>query len=319
MNGTLFFVAASSMDAYGDPCDPVANAGSCRLLGQELWKTDGTADGTALVKDISELGSSEPWNLTLSGGLLYFTADDGVAGRELWRSDGTGVGTFMVADVCSLDPSSEEINRCGVAPSVAGWGLDPSSSNPGGLTDVDGRLYFAAYDKEHGRELFRVSEAGDAVELVDDLYPGVSEQSGTWLCPYGSCLLPNSGLDAAGPTGSFSTLDGELFLSADDGQHGFEPWVFRSLTPAERIAQIVATVDGLVDAGKLKLGQGKSLIGKLELALYMLEYGNTKKAITMLEAFVQEVEAFQRGGVLDGHLAQDLIDAAQAAIASLAG
>ena len=70
----------------------------------------------------------------------------------------------------------------------------------------------------------------------------------------------------------------------------------------------------LIDDDTLKLGQGKSLVGKLELALYMLEWGNTKKAITMLEAFIQEVEAFERGGILNRRLADEFIAAAQAAI-----
>jgi large repetitive protein len=317
MNGALYFVAESGLGPDGEPCGPLS--ADCRYLGRELWKTDGTAEGTVLVRNISELGSSQPWNFTISGGLLFFTADDGIVGRELWRSDGTEAGTRLVADVCSLDPAVDQINACGVAPSVA-QDLNPSSSNPGALTDVRGRLYFAAYDKEHGRELFRTNAAADGVELVTDLYPGASFQYMPWLC--GSteeCYLPHSSLDVGGPSGSLPVLDGKLILSADDGQSGFEPWVFRSLTPAEEISELVETVNGLIAAETLKLGQGKSLVGKLELALYMLEYDNTKKAITMLEAFIQEVEAFKRGGVLDGLLADDLIASAQSAITSLAG
>ena len=58
--------------------------------GQELWKTDGTQDGTSLVKDINP-GSigSRPYSLTNVGGTLYFVANDGSHGRELWKSDGT--------------------------------------------------------------------------------------------------------------------------------------------------------------------------------------------------------------------------------------
>src|SRR5262245_16550770 len=58
--------------------------------GRELWKTDGTAAGTALVKDIQPgRGSSYPEYLTSFNGTLFFTANDGVNGKELWKSDGT--------------------------------------------------------------------------------------------------------------------------------------------------------------------------------------------------------------------------------------
>jgi ELWxxDGT repeat protein len=59
--------------------------------GYELWKSDGTAAGTVLVKDIYPGGdSSWPSSLTEAGGHVFFTADDGVHGDELWTSwDGT--------------------------------------------------------------------------------------------------------------------------------------------------------------------------------------------------------------------------------------
>src|SRR5438477_7702184 len=73
-------------------------------FGFELWSTDGTANGGAIVKDINPgFQSSNPQQLTANNGILYFTADDGTHGRELWRSDGTSDGTFMLAD---LDPGT---------------------------------------------------------------------------------------------------------------------------------------------------------------------------------------------------------------------
>ena len=57
--------------------------------GEELWKSDGTAGGTTLVKDINPDGaSSSPDNLIRAGfsSILYFTADDGVNGRDTAKS-----------------------------------------------------------------------------------------------------------------------------------------------------------------------------------------------------------------------------------------
>jgi hypothetical protein len=90
-------------------------------------------------------------------------------------------------------------------------------------------------------------------------------------------------------------------------------------SPTANINWLIGRIEGLIVDGTLKLGQGKSLVGKLELALNMLGYGNTKKAITMLEAFIQEVEAFRNARILEAPLADQLIAIAQAAIASLAG
>src|SRR5262245_46263651 len=82
--------------------------------GDELWRTDGTEAGTALVKDICP-GSRgafdypalvEPRPLFVeAGGALFFFANDGVHGFELWRSDGTESGTRMVKDIAPGDQS----------------------------------------------------------------------------------------------------------------------------------------------------------------------------------------------------------------------
>src|SRR5262249_15617295 len=51
--------------------------------GQELWKSDGTAAGTAMVADINPGGVfSNPANLINVDGTLFFTADDGIHGSE---------------------------------------------------------------------------------------------------------------------------------------------------------------------------------------------------------------------------------------------
>jgi ELWxxDGT repeat protein len=48
--------------------------------GTELWKTDGTAAGTVLVKDINATPGRDPsWVLQIQRG-VYFRADDGVHG-----------------------------------------------------------------------------------------------------------------------------------------------------------------------------------------------------------------------------------------------
>ena len=102
--------------------------------GAELWKSDGSASGTVMVKDIwpGAMGNSASslWNVN---GTLIFTADDGVHGQELWKSDGSEAGTVMIKDIY---PSG-------------------SSSPSGVLPGRNGEFYFVAYDKGQGRRLWQ--------------------------------------------------------------------------------------------------------------------------------------------------------------------
>ena len=73
--------------------------------GRELWQSDGTAAGTALVKDINPgTYSPGPSYLTAVGGTLFFTAFDYDHGRELWR-------TGLTDDVPVLADSQSD-GRC---------------------------------------------------------------------------------------------------------------------------------------------------------------------------------------------------------------
>jgi ELWxxDGT repeat protein len=122
-------------------------------LGFELWRSDGTADGTFLVKDICPgTGNSYITNPASVNGILYFQATDGTNGYELWRSDGTAAGTWLVKDIC------------------AGSG----SSSPAYLTNVNGTLFFRAYEGTTGTELWRSDGTAAGTYVVKDLYSGGS-------------------------------------------------------------------------------------------------------------------------------------------------
>ncbi|MEM7357192.1 MAG: ELWxxDGT repeat protein, partial [Acidobacteriota bacterium] len=69
----------------------------------ELWRSDGSAVGTAMVLDINPREGSAPRRGSTLGRQTLFVANDGVHGRELWRSDGSAAGTELVAD---LHPSA---------------------------------------------------------------------------------------------------------------------------------------------------------------------------------------------------------------------
>jgi len=70
--------------------------------GRELCRTDGTSEGTMILKDICpDYMDSSPARLTLVGDTAYFVADDGTSGDQLWKSDGTEAGTLLVKDIYS--------------------------------------------------------------------------------------------------------------------------------------------------------------------------------------------------------------------------
>ena len=69
--------------------------------GYELWKSDGTASGTVMVKDINSGSSSSSPQPHSRWQHPLFPAYDGTNGDELWKSDGTASGTVMVKDINS--------------------------------------------------------------------------------------------------------------------------------------------------------------------------------------------------------------------------
>lgn len=67
----------------------------------ELWRTDGTAEGTRLVRDMNPNGAGlNPLSRrpVVAGDLVYFSGNDGVSGFELSRTDGTEDGTFQLVE-----------------------------------------------------------------------------------------------------------------------------------------------------------------------------------------------------------------------------
>ncbi|MBO0933817.1 hypothetical protein [Fibrella aquatilis] len=77
--------------------------------GEQLWRSDGTTNGTYLVKKITtnltKPNSEISYYFTdLKNQQLYFIADDnGDGSSDLWRTDGTTVGTILVARLNKYD------------------------------------------------------------------------------------------------------------------------------------------------------------------------------------------------------------------------
>ena len=167
--------------------------------GRELWVSDGTSEGTNLLKDINP-GSdgSYPSNPFEFNGKLYFAADDGSeTGNELWVSDGTSEGTQLVADI---NP-----NRISSYPDYY------TGSNPDNFVEFNGKLYFAADDgSETGNELWVSDGTSEGTQLVADINPGADDSY-----PSGFTVFNNELFFRA----VTSETSGELFKLTFDSSH----------------------------------------------------------------------------------------------------
>ncbi len=150
VNGTLFFVnlgtglyksegtSSSLVKSF-----PSGGPGPARLtnvngtlffvLGNELYKSDGTNAGTVPVRSFS----APPSALANMNGTLYLSATGDAGGVELWKSDGTAAGTIQVGDI---NPGAPD-------------------SNPARFVTLNNLLLFSATNVSTGTELWKVEPA----------------------------------------------------------------------------------------------------------------------------------------------------------------
>ncbi len=182
--------------------------------GQELWKTDGTANGTVLVKDIvvGATGSFAQDFMELNGTTYFLATFDGV--QQLWQTDGTTAGTQFALDFADVDGllSWDEFAKAGDRIYFTGqtaelgrelWSTDatvagtqlvadikPGTGNSGidYPAEYDGKLYFEASDGVAGGELWVSDGTAAGTMMVKDIYPGVGSGDPMYLTVAGDLL-----------------------------------------------------------------------------------------------------------------------------------
>ena len=176
--------------------------------GPELWRTNGTQNGTFMVKNIFDFEDtgSFPQDITRVGDQLFFAAFSLNGGYELYKSDGTRRGTVLVKNL-----ETSEI--------FPGF---PRSSLPLGFIEYNGKVVFRAYNVETGYELWISDGSANGTMLLKDILPGAG-----------------SGFNMSRPseTGDFSINEGllirlrehviyknELYFVADTRRGGTELW-----------------------------------------------------------------------------------------------
>lgn len=234
-----------------------ASIGPNRLLffgadleyGVEPWITDGTTEGTALLKDIMP-GNVPATNgqMRSMGDRVFFGGDDSDHGIELWKTDGTSEGTVLVKDI---DPGR-------------------ASSDPHYFTVCGTWLYFAASDNAHGLELWRSDGTEENTTLVADINPGppgtdvwapCAYKNKFFFCAksplYGEEVFMTDGtpdsldilrdiVSGAEPSGpdNLCVLGDTLFFTSDDGLHGEELWMSDGTAAGTRLAADIALPRG---------------------------------------------------------------------------
>jgi ELWxxDGT repeat protein len=234
--------------------------------GFELWKTDGTAAGTVLVKDMNP--GSESTDLDVDefkplNGSLYFVANAGLGGYGLWRTDGTtvdGVAVFGAQGEGFLIPQGNFLMTYGGALYFLGassdgrsglWKTDGTAAGTvfvkGSFDSIDedgykvynGALYFVAKDGIHGRELWKTDGTTAGTVLVKDINPGVDSA--------GFERPNNSDIDLS----KSKVFNGALYFSARDESHGRELWRTDGTEAGTVLVKDIlpGPDDGMIDGG----------------------------------------------------------------------
>lgn len=182
-NGLLYFAADNEVNDF------------------ELWVSDGTETGTTLLKNIYDDSSppakgdyvtaGAPYDFTIVGSRLLFTANDGIHGRELWVSDGSAAGTKMLMDLTPGDDNG-----------------DPYDSNPGEFHVANGKLYFKTTNETGEQTVWDIWETDGTEAGTRKLYTYSTDSS------------------AFGAPAEFAVMDNKLFFQMFDPIYGYEVfWV----------------------------------------------------------------------------------------------
>lgn len=118
-------------------------------VSTRLWKSDGTAAGTQLVKD-------SLYNVThpiVFNNQLFFVGSEGVNGFELWKSDGSSAGTSLLKDINQNSGAYDDLT----------FGTNPA------FTVADSTLFFFANDGINGREVWKTNGTPAGTALVKNL------------------------------------------------------------------------------------------------------------------------------------------------------
>lgn len=206
------------------------------------WVSDGTQQGTHLLKDVNLLETSdENFDYVSIGNKIYFPGGHGsLNGVELWYTDGTTQGTKMAGDVLhslagisnQYTPSAIPLNdkliftgnngKSGAEPFVSDGtpegshilkdirlGQYGSSVSTNELTNhiytkAGNKIFFNGRNDDTGVELYVTDGSPEGTRLIKDIYPGTG-----------------NGINAFGFRATYNNI---LYFAANNGINGTGLW-----------------------------------------------------------------------------------------------
>ena len=156
--GTASLVSDVPVDLLQDPFvsgDFIYFAGMSDAAGYELYRTDGTSEGTVFLRDINTgPNSSNAQNFVEFDDKVYFVATEerdveGTPIYGLWSTDGTAFGTRKVTTLQVYGETT--------------------------FVTYQDELYFSGRSDEFGWELFKTYGTVDGTVVVEDIAPGVED------------------------------------------------------------------------------------------------------------------------------------------------
>ena len=205
------------------------------VKGTELYVSDGSAQGTTLLKDLWPGNeSSDPKGFQKVGKAVFFSAKHPKYGEELWKTDGTSQGTVLVKDI---EPKTLQ-------------GL-PLSSRPRNLQAFGNKLLFQAETQQHGVEPWISDGSTAGTHLLKDLRAGGSSSFPSHFLPVGTRAFfftktsgslytlystdgTSSGTRPVAPLGlkkeplggiQLVRLGTQVLFPNRDPKNGLEPWI----------------------------------------------------------------------------------------------
>ena len=162
--------------------------------GRELWRSDGTPEGTSIVVDLVP-GYSDgvlQWPMHVSANGLYFVSSDrnfgNTIGAELWITDGTADGTHLVADLWPgelgsypsdfVEVGNKTLFKTHTMPIL--WATEGTAESTIALVEIEADSLVSAgdyaiffpYDEARGREPWISDGTRDGTKFLTDFNPG---------------------------------------------------------------------------------------------------------------------------------------------------